>query len=258
MGWQCTSNKRGIIILRFQRGSIQLACGAALIGLTMAACGVAGTGLPDPHATSSLAAKPGRPTNSSSTASSPTSRSVPDSAPADVSVLQPKPPTPISKSTNKPSVISTATVTGTGAPGSASTAPVPGATPTAPAQPTLTQLTAIVPVRPHTTIIKASIPPLPGATVVQQVLPSTVVATPDSGQTQTLLAGLKAIDPSLANDKAVGRARSVCQEMARGYYGGNDGLSSYVQQDFQDPNSPNVSKGTAQQIITLIQTGGWC
>ncbi len=86
----------------------------------------------------------------------------------------------------------------------------------------------------------------------------TTIPSPDASETTSLLAGLGAIDPSLADKKAVSRARNVCLQSAPGEYPTADGLSNYVQQEFQDGDTPSVSASTADAIIALVTSSSWC
>lgn len=86
----------------------------------------------------------------------------------------------------------------------------------------------------------------------------TVIPSPDAAESDSLLSGLSAIDPSLADKKAVNRARNVCQKSAPGEYPAADGLSNYVQQEFADGDTPEVSAASAQAIIALVKSSSWC
>lgn len=86
----------------------------------------------------------------------------------------------------------------------------------------------------------------------------TVIPSPDASETAKLVSDLGAIDPSLADKKAVSRARNVCQKSAPGEYPNADGLSNYVQQEFQDGDTPTVSASTADAIIAAVKASSWC
>ena len=73
-----------------------------------------------------------------------------------------------------------------------------------------------------------------------------------------LLRELAAIDPSLADKKAVNRARNVCQRSAPGEHATAEDLAQYVQRKFQDDDTPSVSNTTARMIIALVRSRSWC
>ena len=86
------------------------------------------------------------------------------------------------------------------------------------------------------------------------------VAIPSPGvrDSAMLRRGLAAIDPSLADSKAVTRARNVCQKLTPGQNSTTDGLARYVQQEFQDGDTPSVSNATARAIIDVVRFSRWC
>lgn len=86
----------------------------------------------------------------------------------------------------------------------------------------------------------------------------TVIPFPNAGEATTLIAGLTVIDPSLDDGKTVSRARNVCQRSINGEHPTADGLSNYIQQEFQDGDTPIVSASTAEAIIALVKASSWC
>jgi len=106
----------------------------------------------------------------------------------------------------------------------------------------------------------ASPTPAPGAASPSAASPSTglvaALPKPDAAQQEALLASLAQINPRLAGDQAVDRARSLCGRLLG--QSSEEQLIGAAKAAFTGGDIPAVSDEEAQRILSVIGANGFC
>lgn len=81
------------------------------------------------------------------------------------------------------------------------------------------------------------------------------IPKPDADQAEELLYGLREVDRALDEARSIDRARNTCSDLLAGKKRAQVVANTRIR---FDGGSASVDEADAEQIVKLVEAGGWC